>query len=373
MATITQYFRTITFDFSGKGSFAGSFQIEVDASGVPVLPLNYESLSGDVVNDVQYQNDGALTFENTGVSTGICSNFSSATENTTYTENAPSGTWCYTLSTILGNNIRADVRSVEDGSISPSGNVFVEVGDDQTFTITTNKGYKISSVLVDGIEAKQDLVNNTYTFTNVNTDHEIVAYFEASETYDILIGYSDITKNWNELIARMNAFDWGETYYVSNSLDSETHIGTITIYETNVFPKQIFTNNSAFDSFVLPECFTTIDDGAFTGNTNMTTITFPSTITNFGTLVFNGCTSLGKIIVNNPTPPTIDGGDLGVDDVEVDVPYGSGEAYQNAEGWSDQNINDPKPPVPPTKNYGFNLSGMKNVDYARQGVVILRN
>jgi hypothetical protein len=37
-----------------------------------------------------------------------------------------------------------------NGSISPSGTITVDNGDSKTFTITPNKGYKISDVKIDG-------------------------------------------------------------------------------------------------------------------------------------------------------------------------------------------------------------------------------
>ena len=36
------------------------------------------------------------------------------------------------------------------GSISPSGDVSVREGEDQTFTITTDEGYAVADVKIDG-------------------------------------------------------------------------------------------------------------------------------------------------------------------------------------------------------------------------------
>ena len=61
------------------------------------------------------------------------------------------------------------------GAITPEGEVMVEMGEDITFTITPDSGYKISDVIVDGesIGAKE-----SYTFTNVKENHTIKAVFE---------------------------------------------------------------------------------------------------------------------------------------------------------------------------------------------------
>lgn len=62
----------------------------------------------------------------------------------------------------------------ENGSISPNGSVTVTEGDNQTFTITANNGYRISDVLVDGQSVG---AVSTYTFENVTGDHTIEATF----------------------------------------------------------------------------------------------------------------------------------------------------------------------------------------------------
>ena len=61
-----------------------------------------------------------------------------------------------------------------NGSISPSGAVTVNDGENQTFNITPAIGYAIDEVLVDGISAGPV---NSYEFTNVMEDHVISATF----------------------------------------------------------------------------------------------------------------------------------------------------------------------------------------------------
>ncbi|MCJ7424733.1 hypothetical protein MUP01_10775 [Candidatus Bathyarchaeota archaeon] len=60
------------------------------------------------------------------------------------------------------------------GSIIPLGNVIVNAGSSQSFTITSNNGYRISGILVDGISVGGV---SSYTFTNVQTSHTISASF----------------------------------------------------------------------------------------------------------------------------------------------------------------------------------------------------
>jgi len=61
-----------------------------------------------------------------------------------------------------------------NGTISPSGQVAVVAGTSQTFKITPAKGYRISSVAVDGASVG---AVSSYTFSSVTSSHSIVAAF----------------------------------------------------------------------------------------------------------------------------------------------------------------------------------------------------
>ena len=60
------------------------------------------------------------------------------------------------------------------GSISPSGNVSVREGRDQTFTITPDKDYAVANVKIDG---KSIGAVKSYTFENVSRTHTIEVIF----------------------------------------------------------------------------------------------------------------------------------------------------------------------------------------------------
>ena len=62
----------------------------------------------------------------------------------------------------------------ENGSISPSGEFTVTAGEDQTFTITPDRGYHIQDVLVDGASVG---AVSSYTFADVAANHTIKATF----------------------------------------------------------------------------------------------------------------------------------------------------------------------------------------------------
>lgn len=75
----------------------------------------------------------------------------------------------YTLTASAGAN----------GSITPSGEVTVNSGDSQGFTITADSSYHVADVLVDG--ASVGAVTG-YTFSNVTADHTISVSFAENST-----------------------------------------------------------------------------------------------------------------------------------------------------------------------------------------------
>ena len=64
--------------------------------------------------------------------------------------------------------------SSSHGSILPEGTVQVTAGEDRTFTMMPDEGYKVGSVIVDGEDVG---AVETYTFRNVNGNHSIHAQF----------------------------------------------------------------------------------------------------------------------------------------------------------------------------------------------------
>ena len=72
------------------------------------------------------------------------------------------------------------------GSISPEGDVIVKDGDNQSFTITPNTGYKIAGVKADGISVSPV---PSYEFIGVTGNHTIEATFEEDKdmTVDIVV------------------------------------------------------------------------------------------------------------------------------------------------------------------------------------------
>jgi alpha-tubulin suppressor-like RCC1 family protein len=75
------------------------------------------------------------------------------------------------------------VNAGAGGSITwPLGTTTLNIGATQTYTITPTAGYHILDVQVDGVSVG---AVGTYTFTNVTSNHTIVATFEANPSYTI--------------------------------------------------------------------------------------------------------------------------------------------------------------------------------------------
>ena len=99
---------------------------------------------------------------------------------------------------VISYTITPSVRVIETGmepaggNIEPSQPVTVAKSSDKTFTITPNPCYEIADVTVDGVSVMDKVQVNadgsvTYTFINVNANHEIVVSF-TSKTYLIKLG-----------------------------------------------------------------------------------------------------------------------------------------------------------------------------------------
>jgi len=105
-----------------------------------------------------------------GVTQGAITSYTFTNVTAAHTISATFAINTYTVTASAGSN----------GGISPAGTVEVNYGDSQVFTITPNAGYRVASVVVDGVS--QGSITR-YTFTNVTAAHTISATFV--KTYNI--------------------------------------------------------------------------------------------------------------------------------------------------------------------------------------------
>ena len=140
----------------------------------------------------KYFSDNAATKEITQAETVIPKRQSSGSNYSYYTIKATAGT---------------------GGSISPSGNVSVREGRDQTFTITPDKGYAVANVKIDG---KSIGAVKSYTFENVSRTHTIeVIFMKANGNPQTGVFVDVATGSYYE-----DAVDWAVENGITNGVSS---------------------------------------------------------------------------------------------------------------------------------------------------------
>ena len=80
----------------------------------------------------------------------------------------------HTIEAFFEPMLKITATALENGSISPTGQIFVPRGDDQSMMITPDDGYVIDSLVVDSTPITP---NNTHVFWDVSQPHTILASF----------------------------------------------------------------------------------------------------------------------------------------------------------------------------------------------------
>ena len=156
--TVNQY--TITYDLAG-GTVKGNpdtYTIETVAFTLKNPTKSGYTFTGWSGTGLDGENNMTVT-----IPKGSTGN-RSYTAHWRYNGGGGSGYSYYTIKATAGAG----------GSISPSGNVSVREGRDQTFTITPDKDYAVANVKIDG---KSIGAVKSYTFENVRRTHTIEVIF----------------------------------------------------------------------------------------------------------------------------------------------------------------------------------------------------
>lgn len=235
---VTHYWRTITFDFTGKTPFSGVFRIEVAGDkGTPIQPYNFESISGDNVSGVSYEND-ELLFEGDGA--GILLNFSDATENTTYTETEIAGTWSYTASTTTETDydhyevelyVNSDVTTFPNNLFYADSNITsvefdtysitsIEDGDKNTGAFFDCDNLKII-ILPDNIEYIGD-----YAFSAISLKYMNITLFSSIPPVITNFTFENITLNLSVHETSLQSYinsDWADYVTSIDTIETPTY------------------------------------------------------------------------------------------------------------------------------------------------------
>ncbi len=133
------------------------------------VPVNYEgSQAFTITPSANYHVADVLV---NGFSVGPVNSFIFTNVTTTNTISATFASDTRIISASTGSG----------GGISPAGNLAANYGSDHVYTITASANYHIADVLVDDVPIGPV---NSYTFTNVTTDHTIIAAF-AIDTFTV--------------------------------------------------------------------------------------------------------------------------------------------------------------------------------------------
>ena len=141
------------------------------------------------------------------------------------------------------------------GAILPSGNVTVNHGDNQSFAIAPNPGYRVADVLVDGASVGAVA---SYTFTNVTDDHTISATF-AIDTHTIAASAGangSISPSGTVIVSHGAGQTFSITpaanYHVLDVLVDGASVGALTSYTfTNVIADHTISATFAIDTHTI--------------------------------------------------------------------------------------------------------------------------
>ena len=194
--TVNQY--TITYDLAG-GTVEGNpdtYTIETVAFTLKNPTKSGYTFTGWSGTGLDGENNMTVT-----IHTG-------STGNRTYTAH-----WRYNGSGHSYSYYTIKATAGTGGSISPSGNVSVREGRDQTFTITPDKGYAVANVKIDG---KSIGAVKSYTFENVSRTHTIeVIFMKANGNPQTGVFVDVATGSYYE-----DAVDWAVENGITNGVSS---------------------------------------------------------------------------------------------------------------------------------------------------------
>ena len=193
--TATPYTKwTVTVNAGNGGSVSGGGTFEENTQVTVTATPN----SG--YHFVRWTENGAE------VSTSASYSFTLTADRTltaVFSRNSSGGYSYYTIKATAGAG----------GFISPSGNVSVREGRDQTFTITPDKGYAVANVKIDG---KSIGAVKSYTFENVRRTHTIeVIFMKANGNPQTGVFVDVATGSYYE-----DAVDWAVEKGITNGVSS---------------------------------------------------------------------------------------------------------------------------------------------------------
>ena len=218
---------TITASASEGGTISESGEIEIE---------NGNSKTFTFTPNTGYTIDDVVVDE---VSVGAVTSYTFNNVTSNHTISVSFAIMTYTISASVGNG----------GSISPSGNVSVNYGSSKTFSISTNSGYKIDDVLVDGVSVG---AVSSYTFNNITENHTISATFRQVFTISANCGENGSISESGSIEVEPNSsktftFTPNDGYMINTVIVDVTDIGRVNSYTF----ENITSNHTLSVSFII--------------------------------------------------------------------------------------------------------------------------
>jgi 5-hydroxyisourate hydrolase-like protein (transthyretin family) len=154
------------------------------------------------------------------------------------------------------------------GTITPSGAVLVDYGNDQAFAIASDAGYHIEDVVVDGISVG---VPNSHTFYSVTTNHEISVTF-AIDTFTIAVT-ADPTEGGS--VSGGGVYNYGQTvnlsamanagYHFVNWTEDGQEVSATAAYSFTATANRTLVARLAIDTFTISATADPTEGGSVSG------------------------------------------------------------------------------------------------------------
>lgn len=109
-------------------------------------------------------------------------------------------------------------------------------------------------------------------------------------------------------------------------------------YVVTAIEESAFYGSTELTSIVIPSTINTIGEGAFYNCKQLTTITLPNSVSNIGSIAFTGCDNLTTIVCQATNPPRCDGKAFSsktYKSAKLHVPYGRSLFYMAQYEWQD--------------------------------------
>lgn len=174
-----------------------------------------EDYTFTVIPDDCYQ-IGTVTVNGNAVTLDANNSYTIQNVITEQTINATFTQISYTITASAGNG----------GTITPSGNINVNCGENKEFVIAADEGYIISDVIVDGQSIGTE---SSYSFTNVTSDHTISATFEIIPAGEVVIVVNADTEGGSVSPTGTQTITEGEDFTFTITPDACYEIGIVTV------------------------------------------------------------------------------------------------------------------------------------------------